>query len=152
MTPCHLSFVCGKKWTDLAATSEASARYCDDCGKNVFKVKTEAQLSVATALRRCVAIADDNDFIGAIGESTFEWLEPGYLHDVLVGTSSPVSAQRADLLRKFFPTILDCGPNERLLNSGGLVRIENIGPEAREILMHEIASLAPEFNVTTKAV
>ena len=107
---------------------------------------------MATALRRCVAIADDNDFIGAIGESTFEWMEPGYFHDVLVGTSSPMSAHRADLLRRLFPTILDGGPNERALNSGGLVKIENIGPEELEILLHEIASLAPEFNITTKEV
>ncbi|WP_338846309.1 hypothetical protein V8J88_21435 [Massilia sp. W12] len=152
MTHCHLSFVCGKKWDDLAATPEASARYCNDCGKNVFKIKTEAQLSVATALRRCVAIADDNDFISAIGESTFEWLEPGYLHDVLVGTAHPLSAPRADLLRRFFPMIFDAGPNERTLNDGGLVKIENVGPAAREILLCELASLAPELNVATKEV
>lgn len=103
MTHCHLSFVCGKKWDDLAATPEVSARFCDECGKNVFNVKTKAQLAAATVLRRCVAIADDNDFIGVIGESAFDWLEPEYLHDVLIGTAHSISAPRADLLRRFSP-------------------------------------------------
>lgn len=48
--------------------------------------------------------------------------------------------------------IFDAGPNERILNAGGLVKIEKVGPEVREVLLRELASLAPELNVTTQEV
>ncbi|SDE34779.1 hypothetical protein SAMN05192589_115101 [Paracidovorax valerianellae] len=41
-------------------------------------VKTRDALVLASALGRCVGIADDNDFIGDIGEPSFDWMEPGF--------------------------------------------------------------------------
>ena len=90
MTLCQLKFVCGKSWGDLDHIDTEQARYCNDCQKAVFMVKTLPQLNLASALGRCIGIADDNNFIGVIGEPEgggFNWMEPGYFEGVSVRLS-----------------------------------------------------------------
>jgi hypothetical protein len=62
-----LSFVCEKQWNELKKTSLPNVHYCDDCHKQVFIVKTESQFLAASALKRCVAISDNNGFIERVG-------------------------------------------------------------------------------------
>lgn len=70
---CDLSFVCSKKWDDLASTESSTVRFCDACSKGVFAVQTRAELSVAFAVGRCISIARDNEILGWIGEAEGEW-------------------------------------------------------------------------------
>jgi len=67
MTNHQLSFVCKKQWHELAVTSLPDIRYCDDCHKQIFVVKTEAEFLAASALQHCVAISDSNGFIERVG-------------------------------------------------------------------------------------
>ncbi|MEI6706342.1 MAG: hypothetical protein WCK96_04300 [Methylococcales bacterium] len=48
-------------------TSLPDIRYCDDCHKQIFVVKTEAEFLAASALQHCVAISDSNGFIERVG-------------------------------------------------------------------------------------
>ena len=55
LKPCDFTFVCSKTWDELQQTFAAEVRYCDQCSKDVFLVKNNAQLAEARRLQRCVA-------------------------------------------------------------------------------------------------
>src|SRR6476469_6362780 len=71
---CDLTFVCRERWEKLATTGSADVRYCPNCDKGVFKVRTRAQLELASQVGRCAALTDDNEIVGWIGESDFDWM------------------------------------------------------------------------------
>lgn len=148
MTLCQLQFVCGKAWDDLKPLNVEQARYCNDCQKAVFMAKTLPELHLASALGRCVGIADDNNFIGVIGEPEgggFNWMEPGFFEGLTVRLSTPPSAGRLEQLRLLFPKLFDGGTTEQLLLAGAPTIIAELGPCERELLQREISSDAPEI-------
>lgn len=153
MKPCDLQFVCGKAWEGLAPIALSAARYCGDCRKAVFIVKTKPQLLVASALGRCVGIADDNDFVGVIGDpgslGGFDWMEPGYFEGVSVTLKGSLSADRLAQLRLTFPKLFDHAKNEELLLNGQPVPIGELGATERQELVSELHMLAPELVATT---
>lgn len=152
MKACDLQFVCGKQWGQLEPTAVTSARYCGDCRKAVFMVKTKHQLHVASALGRCVGIADDNDFIGVIGDPValgdFEWMEEGYFEGVTVILAIEPAPDRIALLRMIFPKLFDGGKNEVALLSGASVSIGELGRRDREQLASELGAFAPELKMS----
>lgn len=77
LTKCDLRYLCHRTWEELLATADAKVRYCDLCARNVFALRTRAQLSVANAVGRCVALTDDNEIVGWIGEpeGSWDWME-----------------------------------------------------------------------------
>src|SRR6185436_16399472 len=115
MKHCELQFVCGKTWDSLTPTQSQMARYCGDCKKAVFMVKTESQLMISSKLGRCVGIADDNNFIGVIGEPEdgYDWMEPAYYLNIVIRLNKQPNVARLEQLRLFFPTLFDCAKNEK---------------------------------------
>ena len=110
--------------------------------------KTLPELHLASALGRCVGIADDNNFIGVIGEPEgggFNWMEPGFFEGLTVRLSTPPSAGRLEQLRLLFPKLFDGGTTEQLLLAGAPTIIAELGPCERELLQREISSDAPEI-------
>jgi len=148
MKICELQFSCTQRWDDLDATDNASARYCSQCRKAVFMVKTKDALNLASALGRCVGIADDNDFIGVIGEAKFDWMEPGFFEGVSIKLAKPVDESRLASLRLQFPKLFDDGPTEQKLLHGGSAVINDLGPGSRELLRIELQAQVPEAIVT----
>lgn len=67
MSKFNLSFVCHKQWDELEITALPNIRFCDDCLKQVFVVKTQAEFLAASALNRCVALSDKNGLISRVG-------------------------------------------------------------------------------------
>ena len=151
MTICELQFRCDKRWEELAPTANASARYCDDCQKAVFMVKTQDAFALAVALGRCVGIADDNDFIGVIGEPSFEWMEPGFFEGLSLRAIKPISASRLPGLRLLFPQVFDRGPSEAQLLAGHSVVVPELGLGSRELLLGELKTHAPELAAANAA-
>jgi hypothetical protein len=147
MLKCEMSFVCDKKWTDLAATDFDATRFCGDCKQNVFIVKTELQFLIARAFKRCVAIADDNNFIAVIGQtSALDWMEQE-VKEISVSLSRPIDADRRMQLRLLFPAIFDNAENECHLMSGGFVRVGTFDAEKIKFLQHEIDAVLAELCV-----
>lgn len=71
---CDLSFVCQQRWDSLPDTDGTHFRHCDTCDKGVFPVRTHAQFEAASAIGRCVALTDDNEIVGWVGQSDFDWM------------------------------------------------------------------------------
>jgi hypothetical protein len=151
MKACDLQFVCGKQWGQLEPTALANARYCGDCRKAVFMVKTRHQLHVASALGRCVGIADDNDFIGVIGDPValgeFDWMEDDYFENAVVNLAMFPTPDRVAQLRMLFPKLFDGDKNEIALLSGATVSIGNLCRKDREQLASEFGEFAPELKM-----
>lgn len=58
MIACETSlgeFKCSKNWDELTSTTDASVRYCNNCGKTVHRAYTVQELNEMTAAGLCVA-------------------------------------------------------------------------------------------------
>jgi hypothetical protein len=101
---CDLRTRCEKKWEELAKTDDDLVRYCEHCDKNVFALRTREELSVASAVGRCVALANDNNILGWVGEPEGEW---DWMEDetesIRVRFVGPVSAGVTKQFRSAFP-------------------------------------------------
>ena len=73
-TQCDLSFLCRQRWDGLEKTDHPATRYCAHCDKEVFAVRTHLQLASASAVGRCVALTDENDIVGWVGERDYDWM------------------------------------------------------------------------------
>jgi hypothetical protein len=155
MKLCKLQFACDKKWEQLLPTKTPSARYCDDCHKAVFMVKTEHEFRLASALKRCVGIADDNDFIGLIGDPAapggMDWMEYDQSIPVSVALVGSISEARILELRLVYPRLFDDTNCEGGLLSGNSVSIGEIGPKEFNLLQQELLSMAPELRAKSGA-
>lgn len=152
MKKCDVVFVCGKQWSALEETSRSDARYCDDCGRDVFMVKTASEAAVASALKRCVGIADDNDFVGLVGEpgpAGLDWME-AVPRDVEVTLSQTLNDERLLQLRREFPAIFDGSRNERTVLAGERLRLGEFGEDRMVVLLGELAARAPELVAFTE--
>lgn len=103
-TQCDLTFTCRQVWSRLQKTTIAEARYCDSCDKNVFAVRTRAQLDLATAVGRCVALTDENDVIEWIGQSEIDWLDEETVR-VSLRIEQALAEEAALRLRRAFPRL-----------------------------------------------
>ena len=113
-------------------------------------VKTRYALGMAGAVGRCVGIADDNDFVGFIGEPEGYWdcLEQGYYKRVSVKASQPIQESRLKILRLLFPKIFDGGTTETLLLNGGEIDLGELDSPTRLLLQKEFRTHAQELTVT----
>lgn len=147
MLDCELSFVCKKSWDELAPTRHESVRYCEACRRGVYKVKTLDELTTATVLFRCVAIVDDQDFIGVIGDTagSMDWLEQG--HRLTATLRRAPDEARLAALRASLPTIFDGAGTEAALMAGATVEIGRFGSGLARRLRQELSVWAPELAV-----
>jgi len=53
---CVFGFKCDKKWENLTTTENMEVRFCNDCRREVFFCRTDAQLREAILYNRCVTI------------------------------------------------------------------------------------------------
>ncbi len=53
---CIFQFKCSKTWASLTPTNNADIRACDECGKSVYRCRTDSELVDAVSKNRCVAI------------------------------------------------------------------------------------------------
>jgi hypothetical protein len=65
---CKFVFKCPKVWLLLGPTAEATRRHCPACDRDVFLVRTEAELRDHTAAGHCVAVPVDEPPITDVGE------------------------------------------------------------------------------------
>ncbi len=110
LTKCDLRTLCQRKWEQLAPTANERVRYCGNCTKAVFALRTFAELSVASAVGRCVAFADDNDIIGVIGEpeGSWDWMEDAS-ETVKVRFDPIFPAELTEHMRLAFPLVFTSG-------------------------------------------
>lgn len=50
-----LSYACSLRWDDLESTDHSDVRHCLNCMKNVYHIKTGADISIAVENGACVA-------------------------------------------------------------------------------------------------
>jgi hypothetical protein len=76
-TQCDLGYTCIRQWDGLAPTADPGVRFCDSCQRGVFALRTRAELRLANAVGRCVALMKENEIVGWIGDSaaTLDWME-----------------------------------------------------------------------------
>jgi hypothetical protein len=152
MKPCDLQFVCDQNWDDLEPIAASSARYCCNCCKAVFQIRTPTELLVSSTLGRCVGIADDNDFVGVIGEPTgsnqLDWMAAGFAKEVTLKLVRRPTEPRLVILRLLFPRLFDRGANENILLSGGALNLGALGAPERTQLIGELRQLAPEVETS----
>lgn len=112
-------------------------------------------MNVASALSRCIGIADMSGVIGDIGDpgapGMMDWMEAGYFLHVSASLTKVVSAERVRELRLLFPKLFDASLNEQALLAGVSVRLGELGPEERELLSQEFQTLAPELAAHSEA-
>lgn len=67
------AFVCPKTWGKLKKGDDPNVRFCDDCKKNVYLVKTREELEAKRNERCCVAARDTYAgwLIGDVGPDYF---------------------------------------------------------------------------------
>jgi DNA-directed RNA polymerase alpha subunit len=70
---CEFSFVCNKKWSDLAKIIGISdTRFCTQCAQPVFLTETYKELAEHINAKHCVALASidqqktENEFMGLV--------------------------------------------------------------------------------------
>ena len=58
---CVFGFRCSQNWDAMQETSRDGVRFCKECAKDVYWVKSKENLLEAIALNRCVAIEVPKD-------------------------------------------------------------------------------------------
>lgn len=101
---CDLSFVCQQAWSALPEPDSAHFRHCGTCDKGVFPVRTRTQLDAALAVGRCVALTDDNEIVGWIGQSDFDWMAE-QSETIELRIRHPLDAALENRLRMAFPKV-----------------------------------------------
>ncbi|NHZ43919.1 hypothetical protein [Massilia aquatica] len=140
---CDLTFMCRQTWNDLPVTDSAHIRYCGTCEKGVFPVRTRAQFEAASAVGRCVALTDDNEIVGWIGESGFDWMAE-QSETVEFRIPHPLDAAAQSRLRLAFP---------KLENPKGgwqadtWIAIGTFSAQVAEVLTKDTLAQFPDFEV-----
>jgi hypothetical protein len=53
----NFEFVCPKKWDQLRKSYVEGVRYCDQCKRNVYLCRTDADIKLYDSLKYCIAIS-----------------------------------------------------------------------------------------------
>lgn len=72
---CPFAYRCERQWTQLKKTADPDVRFCTECQQEVHRCHTDAELTQAIALNRCVALRLD-DFLQADGELAMGMMAP----------------------------------------------------------------------------
>ncbi|MCX7072369.1 MAG: hypothetical protein NTW01_15430 [Gammaproteobacteria bacterium] len=104
---CELSFECNLKWEQLAPTLREQVRHCSQCSKSVHLVHTREEFGVAVRFKRCVAISDNNNFVGVIGDTagSMDWMESEWPEMQLRLNTEP-TADIVLLLQEMYPALM----------------------------------------------
>ncbi|RSZ57801.1 hypothetical protein HF313_24650 [Massilia atriviolacea] len=140
---CDLTFVCRERWDDLAITDSTDVRYCPNCDNGVFKVRTRAQFELASQLGRCAALTNDNDIVGWIGESDFDWMAE-QSETVAIRTHLPLDASTESRLRIAFPKVIEIANG---FPTGKWVVIGTFSPAVAANLDTDIRAQFPDLEV-----
>ena len=146
-TKCDLTFMCRQTWETLQETGISRARYCDKCDKSVFPVRTRVELEMASAVGRCVALTDDNEIVGWIGESDFDWMAEES-ETVAIRSHHPLDSDLASQLRLAFPKSVTI---EKQYQPGTWVIIGQFSPQIAATLEADIRTMFPSLEVRDRA-
>ena len=59
---CELKFSCPMEWGELDRTNNDSVKFCQECEKNVYRVRTREETIIQAKQGQCVAyIPDDSE-------------------------------------------------------------------------------------------
>jgi hypothetical protein len=86
---CSFGFKCNQKWSSLLKRKEKNIKYCNECEKEVYLIKTNEELSHAIKFNHCVAIKVRHDEIPQAKKP-----------DITVGMLSPTNYDEPAYLRK----------------------------------------------------
>ena len=68
---CELKFSCPMEWSELDRTNNDSVKFCQECEKNVYRVRTREETIIRAKQGQCVAyIPDDIDLVDSVPGST----------------------------------------------------------------------------------
>lgn len=140
---CDLTFVCRESWDKLADTDNADVRYCPNCDKGVFKVRTRAQLEMASQIGRCAALTNDNEIVGWIGESDFDWMAEES-ETVAIRTHLPLDASTESRLRIAFPKVTEIADR---FPPGKWIVIGTFSPQVATNLDADIRAQFPDLEI-----
>ncbi len=135
--------MCRKSWDSLADTDSLHVRYCANCDKGVFKVRTRAELALASQMGRCVALTDDNKIVRWIGKSRVAPMEEA-LETVAIRTHSPLDASTQRRLRLAFPKVTDIADG---LPPGMWITIGTFSPHVAADLDADIRAQFPDVEI-----
>lgn len=136
---------CDQHWDALAPSADAAVRHCASCQRNVYAVRTRAESALHLALGRCVAIMDDNDFVGLIGSGVLDWMDAHRALTFHWQGPPPTAAQRA-FLADWAPHLADPARLDRLL-AGETLRLSIEHPVPLTSLQDTLARRLPQLQV-----
>jgi hypothetical protein len=145
---CNLTLVCHQSWDDLRETESADVRYCDNCEKGVFSVRTRAQLEMASAVGRCVALTKENEIVGWIGQSDFDWMAE-QSEVVAVRAQYPLNAAMWSRFHMAFPKVVGA---EEESSPGTWITIGTFSPQVAANMEREIRVHFPELEIQERQV
>ncbi|NHZ96363.1 hypothetical protein [Massilia sp. CCM 8734] len=150
LTPCDLRTICQRKWEQLTPTANERVRYCDHCTKAVFALRTQAELSVASAVGRCVAFADDNEIIGVIGEpeGQWDWMETPS-DTVKIRFGHTVTVELAEQMRLAFPLVFSGDVN---ILPDQWITLGTFTPWVVRQLNKELAEQFPDLEIVSETI
>lgn len=140
---CDLTFVCRQTWESLRQVAPSHVRYCDRCNKGVFSVRTRVELEIASAIGRCVTLTDDNEIVGWIGESDFDWMAEES-ETVAVRSHHPLDTDMVSQLRLAFPKLIVL---EKPYLPGTWLVIGSFSPRIAAILEADIRAMFPNLEL-----
>ena len=140
---CDLTFVCRQTWETLGKTETSGARYCKQCDKCVFPVRTRVELEMASAIGRCVALTDDNEIVGWIGESNVDWMAEES-ETVAIRSDYPLDADMLSQLHLAFPKLIGLA---KPYLPGTWVVIGSFSPHIAAILEADIHAKFPNLEL-----
>ena len=140
---CDLTLVCQVSWDKLKATDGTDVRHCPHCDKGVFKVRTRAQLELASQVGRCVALTDNNQIVRWIGKSNFDRMEEE-LEVVAIRSHHPIDAAMESRLRLAFPKVTEIAGSFPL---GQWIVIGAFTPQVAENLDADILTHFPNLEI-----
>jgi hypothetical protein len=103
---------------------------------------------MASAVGRCVALTDDNEIVGWIGESDFDWMAEES-ETVAIRLHHPLDANMASQLRLAFPKLIDV---EMVCQPGTWIVLGDFSPQVAEILEADIRTMYPSLELRDRAI
>lgn len=148
MDNCGLAFLCHKRWDDLAKTEFDFGRHCGACSKTVFVCRTRAELAVASALGRCVALAKDNEVIGWIGEpdGAWDWMEDPS-EELFIRANHSLDPVQFTRLQMLYPAAMAAYGEPSGFPAGTWIPLGAFTPFVAAGILKELARTLPEIQV-----